>query len=368
MRILITGVCGFVGSSLALALRALPDRVSVTGVDNLSRPGAARNLSLLRAAGVEVSHGDIRVRSDVDALPDCDRVLDCAANASVLAGVGGPGSPRQLLEHNLLGTINLLEMCRERRSGFTLLSTSRVYSIARLSGLKVEAQDPATGGPLGCGGPWFTPSPGHPLPVGLTARGVSESFSTEAPVSLYGATKLASEQLALEYGEAFGFPVWINRCGVMAGPGQFGHPSQGIVAFWVHSFREGKPLRYLGFGGEGLQVRDALHPQDLIPLLLQQWAEPLSSSKPRVINLGGGLANAFSLRQLSDWCRIRYPEASVGPTGSPEERAFDIPWMVMDCSLAEQVWGWRPRTSLSLLVQEVAEFADHHPGWLNLVT
>ena len=49
-------------------------------------------------------------------------------------------------------------------------------------------------------------------------------------MSLYGATKLASEQLALEYGSTYGFPVWINRCGVLAGAGQFGRADQGIFA------------------------------------------------------------------------------------------------------------------------------------------
>ncbi len=70
----------------------------------------------------------------------------------------------------------------------------------------------------------------------FSIHGVAEDYSTEPPVSLYGSTKVISEHLALEYGETFGFPVWINRCGVMAGAGQFGHSAQGIFAFWHHSF------------------------------------------------------------------------------------------------------------------------------------
>lgn len=63
---------------------------------------------------------------------------------------------------------------------------------------------------------------------GLLAAGISERFSTEAPISLYSSTKLASEVLSQEYGQTFGFPVWINRCGVLAGAGQFGKADQGI--------------------------------------------------------------------------------------------------------------------------------------------
>ena len=83
-------------------------------------------------------HADLRNASDVDALPASDWLIDAAANPSVLAGVSGVTSSRQLVEHNLAGTINLLEYCKRYRAGFILLSTSRVYSIPLLSSLKVQ--------------------------------------------------------------------------------------------------------------------------------------------------------------------------------------------------------------------------------------
>src|SRR6266540_7500214 len=86
--------------------------------------------------------------------------------------------------------------------------------------------------------------------VGLSSEGVAENFSTSPPLSLYGATKLASEVMALEYGEAFDLPIWINRCGVLAGAGQFGQPDQGIFAFWINSYLRRQPLKYIGFDGE----------------------------------------------------------------------------------------------------------------------
>ncbi len=82
---------------------------------------------------------------------------------------------------------------------------------------------------------------------------MDETFSTAAPISLYGATKLASEALALEYGETFGFPVWINRCGVLAGAGQFGRPDQGILAYWINAYLRRQPLKYIGFGGRAIR-------------------------------------------------------------------------------------------------------------------
>src|SRR5205807_3152836 len=145
--------------------------------------------------------------------------------------------------------------------------------------------------------------------VGLSSRGISEGFSTEPPLSLYGAAKRASEQLALEYGASFRFPVFINRCGVLAGAGQFGKADQGIFSFWIHSYRWRKPLKYIGFDGKGRQVRDCLHPRDLVPLLLKQMG---GGKGPVVCNFGGGIKSSMSLRQLSAWCSERLGPHKVG--------------------------------------------------------
>src|SRR3954468_6828964 len=140
MKILITGICGFVGSGLARALQERIEGIEIAGIDNLLRPGSERNRQKLSSRDIKVIHGDLRARSDVDALPESDWTIDAAANPSVLAGVDGKSSARQLSEHNLGGTLNLLEYCRERRSGLVLLSTSRVYSIRMLASLPVKAE------------------------------------------------------------------------------------------------------------------------------------------------------------------------------------------------------------------------------------
>ena len=278
MRLLITGICGFVGSALVRAIRESGLDWEIIGLDNFIRPGSEENRLALRHLGVKIFHGDIRCASDFESLPACDWLLDAAANPSVLAGVDGMTSSRQLVEHNLLGTVNLLETCKRWKAGFILLSTSRVYSIPPLAALPVEVHDRA-----------FRPV--LPLPSSLSSaaaqlsdfsfqlfshsafssQGISETFSTAAPVSLYGSTKLCSEALALEYGETFDLPVWINRCGVMAGGGQFGRADQGIFAFWIHSHRQHRPLKYIGFDGMGHQVRDCLHPRDLVPRWSSKW-------------------------------------------------------------------------------------------------
>ena len=352
MKLFITGICGFVGSSLALAWREARPGWTITGIDNLIRPGADRNRGELTRRGVTVLHGDIRAASDFETLPPVDWVIDAAANPSVLAGVDGKSSSRQVMEHNLSGTLNLLEYCKAAKAGFILLSTSRVYSIPPLAALSVRAENES-----------FVPDTTAALPAGLSEGGVAETFSTAPPVSLYGASKVASEALAVEYGLTFGFPVWINRCGVLAGAGQFGHAQQGIFSFWLHSWARGRPLKYIGFGGKGHQVRDALHPRDLLPILEKQ----MQAQRPEtdcVFNLAGGRGNAMSLAQLSAWCAERRGAREVGADAA--DRPFDIPWMVLDSTKAAKRWGFTVSTPLPEILDEIDRFADEHPDWLDI--
>ena len=345
MKILITGSCGFVGSTLARVLPKHRERVELWGLDNFLRAGSRSNLQPLLAQGIKVVEGDIRRAADLAKIPKVDWVIDCAAEPSVLAGTGAGMGSFDLLDHNLIGTIQMLEFCKQHGAGFILMSTSRVYSIPPLSSLPVKSTQGA-----------YLPTSFLPE-MGLTEHGIAERFPTTPPASLYGTSKRCSELLALEYADAFGFPVWINRCGVLAGKGQFGKADQGIFSFWIRSWKERKPLKYIGFDGQGSQVRDCLHPLDLMPVLLAQ----LEGKKPkdlgdgldvRICNFGGGRANSCSLRQLSEWCEKRFGSREVGSDSQP--RPFDLPWIVLDSRRAEKAWGWKVKTSLEEILQETS--------------
>ena len=356
MRILITGICGFVGGTLARAFVASGAGHELYGFDNFIRPGSETNRAELKKLGIKIVHADLRAASDLETLPAVDWVIDAAANPSVLAGVDGKTSSRQLVEHNLSGTINLLEYCKTHRAGFVLLSTSRVYSIPPLAALPVEPHADAFR-------PLSTASASS-LPPGVSPAGISELFSTAAPVSLYGATKLASEALALEYGETFGLPVFVNRCGVLAGAGQFGRADQGIFAYWLNAHLRRRPLNYIGFGGFGYQVRDCLHPRDLVPLLEKQFAAPKLPAADRLANVSGGAASAMSLRQLTAWCDTTFGPHPIASDSTP--RPFDLPWVVLDSAKATRLWSWQPQTSTAAILGEIAAHAQAHPDWLAL--
>ncbi len=352
MKVLISGICGFVGSAVTAFLREAQPALELIGIDNLMRPGSETNRRLLGAMDVEFIHGDLRCASDFETLPAVDWVIDAAANPSVRAGVDGRSSSRQVVEHNLGGTVNLLEYCRKVSSGFILLSTNRVYSIPSLASM-----------PLVSTGNRFAPDTAAFLPTGCSPQGIRSDFSTSAPVSLYGGTKLASEALALEYAEAFKLPVRINRCGVIGGAGQFGTAEQGIFSYWLHAWKAGRPLRYIGFDGLGKQVRDVFHPRDLGRLLLEQMHDP-GRNCPPILNIGGGLENSMSIAELSRWCTERFGPREVGQ--DLEARPYDLPWLVMDNAEMNAAWGWKPLTGLPALLEEIAEHVEANPAWLSL--
>ncbi len=204
-----------------------------------------------------------------------------------MAGVDGTTS--FLVRTNLLGAYHCLEEAARHRAQVLFLSTSRVYPVRALNALAYEEGEMR-----------FELLEEQPLP-GASARGVSERFPLEGARTLYGASKLAAELLITEYAESFGLPTVVDRCGVVAGPWQMGKVDQGVFTHWMLAFYYRRPLSYLGFGGQGKQVRDLLHVADLAELVDDQLQRP-EHWDGAVVNVGGGAAVSLSLRETSRLC------------------------------------------------------------------
>jgi CDP-paratose 2-epimerase len=341
MRILVTGGAGFVGSSLALRLKRDNPAFRICTLDNLRRRGSELALTRLREGGIEFVHGDVRSPDDLSEAGAFDLLLECSAEPSVQAGYAG--SPAYVVQTNLGGTAHCLEAARHHGAGVIFLSTSRVYPIARLRALPLARHGNRLDLPVEASG------------MGWSHAGVTSEFPLTGHRSLYGATKLASELLVEEYRAMYGLRAIINRCGVISGPWQMGKIDQGFVVLWASRHLYGGELTFSGFGGEGLQVRDVLHIEDLCDLI-QTQIEGLSRYDGAVWNVGGGRGGSLSLMELTDLCRARADRAL--PIGRQSETsAADVPWYVTDNSQVGASTGWRPRRSLETLLDDVF-------GWL----
>ena len=337
-RLLILGGAGFVGSSLALGLKSLFPGSDITCFDNLRRRGSELNLPRLRGQNIHFVHGDIRSSADLDTatLGVPEVVIDCSAEPSVLAGVS---SPEYVLRPNLVGTINVLELCRRSRARLLFLSTSRVYSVPALRRIRLNEQPTRF-----C----LVPEQSEPH---VSLEGVTEKFSTAGFRSLYGTTKLASEMIIEEYRETFALKAIINRCGVLTGPWQMGKVDQGIFVLWVAAHCFPRSLEYVGFGGMGKQVRDLLHVDDLLKLVHHQL-EHFDDLDGEVFNVGGGSNCSLSLLETTALCReITGETIEIRP--NPQERPGDVPIFITDNSKVMARTGWRPQKTARSTLQDI---------------
>jgi CDP-paratose 2-epimerase len=327
-RLLIPGGAGFVGSSLAIGLKKAYPEWEIVCFDNLRRRGSELSLPRLAKHGIRFVHGDIRIATDLDpgALGKPGFILDCSAEPSVLAGVT---SPDYVLQTNLLGTINILELCRRVDARLLFLSTSRVYSVPALRKIGLVEQPTR-----------FCLAPEQSEP-GISQLGINEGFSTRGFRSLYGTTKLASEMLIEEYREAFGVKAVINRCGVLTGPWQMGKVDQGVFVLWMAAHCFARQLEYIGFGGTGKQVRDLLHIEDLLQLVAYQ-IEHFDDLEGEVFNVGGGMDCSLSLLETTKLCQeITGRTVEIQP--NEHARPADVPVFITDSRKIMNRTRWSPQ-------------------------
>jgi CDP-paratose 2-epimerase len=336
-RLLITGGAGFVGSSLAVRLAERHSEWEILAFDNLYRRGSELNLPRLEKAGVEFVEGDVRERDRLLSLAPCSALIECSAEPSVMSGVDGDTS--YLVHTNLTGAYNCLELARRDGAFFVFLSTSRVYPVAPQAELALE-EAPTR----------FEIAAEQAVP-GVTPQGISEDFPLAGARTLYGSTKLAAELLVEEYREAFGVPAVVDRCGVIAGPWQMGKVDQGVFTHWMLAHHFGNPLRYIGFGGGGKQVRDLLHVEDLVDLVERQLLDP-GAWDGRTLNVGGGRERSLSLLETTEICRrLTGREVPIEPVA--ETRPGDVPVYLSDCRRLFDLDEWRPRRSAEQVLTDI---------------
>lgn len=321
--VMITGGAGFIGTNLAHRLAQEGHRVLI--YDSLARPGVAANLDWLRAEhgdAVTVTTADVR---DPDTLRHAVAQAECvyhlAAQVAVTTSLIDPVEDFQV---NAAGTLNLLAALRAVPTPPPLVFTSTNKVYGRLRGLPLQSVGERT-------------VPADPV---IARTGVAENQPLDF-ASPYGCSKGSADQYVLDHARTYGLPATVLRMSCIYGPHQFGTEDQGWVAHFLRRALADAPITLYG---DGRQVRDILYVGDLVDALLLARSH-IDALSGEAFNIGGGPANALSLRELlARIARIigRPPAVGHGPW-----RPGDQAWYVAD-SRKFQAWtGWRPQVGIT---------------------
>lgn len=336
MKILITGGAGFIGSSLGIKLKQRYPSYSITSFDNLKRRGSELNLVDLQKSGIAFIHGDIRNPEDLDAVGEFDVLIEASAEPSVLAGLAS--DPNYVINNNLLGSINCFNTCLKYKAKLIFFSTSRVYPIEIID--KANFVEEATRFA-------FDEKQSE---KGISKFGIAEDLCLNGHRSFYGTTKLCSELFIQEYAAFYNMQAAITRLGVIAGPRQMGKVDQGVASLWMAKHYWKQPLKYIGFGGSGKQVRDMLHVDDLIDLVDIQ-IHNIEKFNGHVFNCGGGIQSSASLQEMTKICEtITGNKIKIDPV--KENRLADLRIYISDNRKLEDTIEWRPKKTIENIFED----------------
>jgi CDP-paratose 2-epimerase len=326
MKWLITGGCGFIGT--CLGDEVLGQGAEVCLLDNLSRVGSSENLQWLRGR-----HGSdwMFVRADVRnaaSLDTCVREFkpDVIAHlAGQVAMTTSLADPRADFEINAGGTVNVLEAARAQKTPPAILysSTNKVYG--SLENLRYREDESR-------------------YSLCDYRQGLNEEIPLDA-ASPYGCSKLAGDQYVRDYARVFGLQTAVFRHSSMYGGRQFATSDQGWIGWFCEQAirtRQDQKHRFT-IAGNGKQVRDALHSEDLVSLYTKAAAN-ISVVSGNVFNIGGGIDNASSLielfRRLESKLSVRLDYEKLEP------RVSDQKVFVADTTSIEVTLGWSPKVTI----------------------
>lgn len=325
--VLVTGSNGLIGSEAVGYFARAGARV--VGVDNNMRAlffgsdGDTRwNQRRLESEHPRFEHRelDIRNRDGVLRLVDAaapDLIVHCAAQPSHDLAAR---MPFEDFDVNAMGTLNLLEATRRHRPDavFVMMSTNKVYGDSP-NELPLEERETR----------WEYAQAAH-------YHGINEQCRIDRTLhSLFGASKVAADVMAQEYGRYFGLKVGVFRGGCLTGPQHSGVELHGFLSYLVKAAMTGRTYRIYGYKGK--QVRDNIHCHDVLRAIDRFFAAPRPGE---VYNLGGGRANSCSLLEAA---------ALVHELGGGR--------------LATEYVDQNRRGDHICYISDLRKFKAHYPGW-----
>lgn len=304
MKILVTGAAGFIGMYMLQALQAAGHEI--VGIDNLNDYYAVSlkmaRLENIQAQGIRFVRLDINDMTAFSTLFHQEKfthVIHLAAQAGVRYSLK---NPRTYAENNLMGTTNVLELCREHAIQHLLLASSS----------SVYGQN--------------TKVPFH------------EDDAVDQPVSFYAATKRANELMAYSYSHLYQLPITALRFFTVYGP--WGRPDMAPWMFTEAILQE-KTIQVFN---HGKLSRDFTYVEDIIEAVIKLLPQPPTASVPnRIVNIGHH-------QPVSLMTFIETLEHIMGKSAIKEMvamQAGDVPITYADTTRLQQLTGFTPRINLA---------------------
>lgn len=328
-RILITGGAGFVGCNAARFFGAR--NWNVTVLDNLSRQGTDKNLVWLRdGTTFDFEHVDVRDRPAIDRVMaggSFDAVIHLAAQVAVTTSVTDPSTDFAV---NAMGTFHMLDAIRLHcpEAVFIFASTNKVYG--KIAGAASELQ-------------------GTRYAYLDRPHGISETEPLDF-LSPYGCSKGAADQYTLDFARMYKIPATSFRQSCIYGPRQFGVEDQGWVAWFAIAATLGRDITIFG---DGKQVRDVLHVNDLLHAYEAAIRTP-DKIAAEAFNVGGGPRQVMSLIDLIEMLERRLDRKI--PVKWDDWRPGDQQVYVSDIRKLDSLLSWKPKIGVSAGIAQLADW------------
>lgn len=330
IKIIITGGCGFIGSNLALKL-SKNKNYKIIVIDNLSRYGSKNNLTKIKKIqNIEFHRIDLSNFKKLNLIikkhsNDLKAVFHLAAQVAVTTSIEFPIKD---FNDNTISSLNLLESIRlncKQKPNIIYSSTNKVYGGLDNLGIKEKK-----------------------LRYEIkNKKDIDENVNVDFH-SPYGCSKGSADFYFQDYNRIFGFKNYILRQSCIYGPLQYGIEDQGWVSWFISNAIKGKKINLYG---NGKQVRDLLHIDDLISLY-----EKMIFSKKNygVYNTGGGYINSVSLLEMLSYLeeiskiKVNYIVKKFRPG---DQKVF-----ISDNSKLKKNFNWKPKINVEKGMESIIQW------------
>lgn len=334
MKVLITGGCGFLGSNIAASY--IEKDAEVIVIDALFRNGGASNLAWLQG---KAQNGQFRhYRADIADENIVNEIFEKHKSFDYVCHLGGQvamttslNDPQRDFRTNALGSFNILEAVRRYCPDAMIAysSTNKVYG--DLTYLTYREEN-----------------------TRYTVPDFPQGFDERLPLdfaSPYGCSKGAADQYVRDWFRNFGIRTVVFRHSSIYGGRQYATIDQGWIGWFCQKAIDQKKAECentqatnFTVSGNGKQVRDVLHADDLIVLyhLAYKMKDTVAGE---VFNIGGGVKNSLSILELFSHLEEKLELNSAMNFSCIDRRRSDQDYFVADIRKAQELLGWRPNIS-----------------------